>query len=82
MLRAMIQLIRTAAAVRELLAVGMFREVRVSVGTRGLESRLFVEYCGVQSIVGLNGARGLARAKKKMIAEDVREWEADWGGNH
>ena len=82
MLKVMIQLIRTAAVIRELLAVGMFREVRIGVGAQGLESRLFIEYCGIQRIATLTVARELARVQKKMIEEDLKKWEADWDGNH
>ena len=67
MIRSMVQLIRTAALIKKLTAAGMFREVRITMGARGLESRLFVEYAGKLSIVTANVSHGLAEAQLKMI---------------
>lgn len=67
MLKIMWQLLRTAIVVRQLLALGLFAELRITRGTRGLESRLFVEHHGVLSIMGLNSAKGLCEAMKKEV---------------
>lgn len=65
MLRTMWQLMKTALVVRKLIVAGVFAEVRITRGARGLESRLFVEHHGVQSIMSPRAAVGLCAAMRK-----------------
>ena len=67
MLKTMWQLLRTAIIVRQLLALGLFAELRITRGARGLESQLFICHHGVLSIVGLNSARGFIETMKKEV---------------
>lgn len=73
MLKIMWQLLRTAMVVRQLLALGLFAELRITRGARGLESRLFVEHHGVLSIMGLDAAKGLVEAMKRIELADAFE---------
>lgn len=66
MIRTMWQLMRTARVVRELIALGLFAEVRIARGARGLESRLFVMHHGVHSIMSPNAAIGLCEAMRRI----------------
>ena len=60
------RLYRTARVVRELLRLGLFAEVRITRGARGLESRLFVNHHGIVSIMQPRAALGLCEAMRKM----------------
>lgn len=65
MIRMMWQLLKTALVVRELIALGLFAEVRITRGAWGLENRLFVIHHGVQSVMSLRAAVGLCEAIRR-----------------
>lgn len=65
-MRMMWQLLKTALVIRELISLGMFAEVRVTRGARGLESRLFVRHNGVLSIMNPGAAAALCAAVRRI----------------
>ena len=59
---------RAAKAVKELTALGMFREIRIRQGARGLESVLVVRHHGITSRMNERAALGLADTMKRLEA--------------
>ena len=70
MLADFIALRRTAKAVKELTALGMFREVRIRQGRKGLESMLVVRHHGIVSRMNERAALGLAESVKRLAAAE------------
>lgn len=70
-MRLMWQLMKTALVIRELLSLGLFAEVRITRGARGLESRLFVLHHGRSQIISRRAAIKLCALIRKE-----REYES------
>lgn len=83
MLRMMWQLMKTALVIRELISLGMFAEVRVTRGTRGLNSQLFVNHHGICSIMSPRAAVGLCAAvRREMDGDEGAERVSESGGRN